>query len=67
MATLNELLSEELDRTRNLICAFRAIRFDLDGNAFEILPGAHRPADAYIAIRGRPIPPDTLRAIMRVE
>ena len=33
----------------------RAIRFDLDGNALEILPRAHRPAEAYIAIRGRPL------------
>jgi hypothetical protein len=45
----------------------RAIRFGLEGNALEILPGAHRPAQAYIAVRGRPIPPETLRAIMQVE
>ena len=45
----------------------RAIRFDLDGNALEILPRAHRPAEAYIEIRGRPLPLETLRAIMRVE
>ena len=42
----------------------RAIRFDLDGNALEILPRAHRPAEAYIVIRGRPLP---LRAVMPVE
>jgi hypothetical protein len=42
----------------------RAIRFGLDGNALEILPRAHRPADAYIALRRRPIPPETLQAII---
>lgn len=45
----------------------RAIRFDLHGNALEILPRAHRPTDAYITLRGRPIPPATLRAIMQVK
>jgi hypothetical protein len=45
----------------------RAIRFDLNGNVLEILPRAHRPLDAYIALRGRPIPPATLRAIIQVE
>jgi hypothetical protein len=45
----------------------RAIRFDLDGNAVEILPRTHRPADAYVAIRGRPVPPETLCAIMHIE
>jgi hypothetical protein len=41
----------------------RAIRFDLDGNALEILPRIHRPAEAYIAIRDRPLPLEPLRAI----
>lgn len=45
----------------------RAIRFDPDGNALEILSRAHRPADAYVAIRGRLMQRDTLRAIMRIE
>ena len=45
----------------------RAIRFDLDGNAVEIVTCAHRPADAYIAIRSRPVPPEALCAIMRIE
>ena len=45
----------------------RAIRFDLEGNALEILTRPRRPADAYIALRSRPITPATLRAIMPVE
>jgi hypothetical protein len=38
----------------------RAIRFDLDGNALEILPRAHRLAEPSIAIRDRPLPPEAL-------
>jgi hypothetical protein len=45
----------------------RAVRFDLDGKPLVILPRAPRPTDAYIALCGRPIPPATLRAIMRVK
>jgi hypothetical protein len=45
----------------------RAIRFDLDGNALEILPRAHRVAEAYIAIRDRPLPLETLRAAVPVK
>jgi hypothetical protein len=33
-----------------------AIRFDLHGNALEILPCAHRLAECHIAIRDRPLP-----------
>jgi len=43
----------------------RAVRFDLAGNALDILPRAHRPADVSVTIRGRLIPPETLHAIMR--
>jgi hypothetical protein len=42
----------------------RAIRFDLDGNALEILPRAHRLADLYIALRRRRVRPAKLQAIM---
>ena len=42
----------------------RAIRFDLDGNALEVLPRAHRPVEAYIAIRDRPLPLEILRGAM---
>ena len=45
----------------------RAIRFDLDGNALEILPRAHRLAEVYIAIRDLPLPMETLRAVMPVK
>jgi hypothetical protein len=45
----------------------RAIRFDLDGNALEILPRAHRLAEAHIAIRDRPLPLETLQAVMPVK
>jgi hypothetical protein len=45
----------------------RAIRFDLDGNALEILPRAHRPAETYIAVRSQPLPLETLRAVMPVK
>jgi hypothetical protein len=41
----------------------RAIRFDLDGNALEILPHAHRLADLYIVLHRRPLRPAMLRAI----
>jgi hypothetical protein len=34
-----------------------AIRFDLNGNALEILPSAHRLAECHIMIRDRPLPP----------
>ena len=40
----------------------RAIRFDLDGNALEILPRAHRLADSYIVLRRRRVRPAMLRA-----
>jgi hypothetical protein len=42
----------------------RAVRFDLDGKPLVIFPRAHRPADAYLALCGRPIRPATLQAIM---
>jgi hypothetical protein len=42
-----------------------AIRFDLDGNALEILPRAHRLADPCIALRRRRVRPTMLQAIMR--
>jgi hypothetical protein len=42
----------------------RAIRFDLDGNALEVLPRAHRPLEACVAIRDRPLPLETLRGIV---
>jgi hypothetical protein len=45
----------------------RAVRFDLNGDAFEVLPHAHRPAEPYIALRRRPVRPATLRVIMCVE
>jgi hypothetical protein len=45
----------------------RAVRFDLNGDALEILPRAHRPADPYIALRRRLVRPATLRVIMSAE
>jgi hypothetical protein len=45
----------------------RAIRFDLDGNALEILPRAHCLAEVNVAIRDRSLPPETLRAVMPVK
>ena len=42
----------------------RAIRFDLDGNALEILPRAHRLVDPCIALRRRRVRPAMLQAIM---
>lgn len=44
----------------------RAVRFDLDGSALEILPRAYRPNDVNIVLRGRPCPPETLQTIMLV-
>jgi hypothetical protein len=43
---------------------YRAVRFDLTGNPLKILPRAHCPGKASMAFRGRPIPRETLRAIM---
>jgi hypothetical protein len=45
----------------------RAVRFDLDGNALEILQRAYRIGEAYLVHRGRPIPRETLRAMVHVE
>ncbi len=45
----------------------RAVRFDLDGNALEILQRAYRIGEAYLLHRGRPIPQNILRAIMYAE
>lgn len=45
----------------------RAVRFDLEGNALEILQRAYRIGEAYLLHRGRPIPRETLRAIMHAE
>ena len=45
----------------------RAVRFDLNGDALEILPRAHRPVEPYIGLRRRPVRPAPLRVIMSVE
>ena len=45
----------------------RAVRFDLNGDALEILPRAHRPAEPYISLRRRLVRPATLRVIMSAE
>jgi hypothetical protein len=42
----------------------RAVWFDLDGNPVETFTHAHCPADTYIGLRARPVPPATLRAVM---
>jgi hypothetical protein len=45
----------------------RAVRFDLNGDALETLPRAHRLAEPYVALRRRPVRPATLRVIMAVK
>jgi hypothetical protein len=40
-----------------------AIRFDLDGNAVEVLPRAYEPGQLEVLIRGRSVPPGALAAI----
>lgn len=41
-----------------------AFRFDLHGNALEILPCAHRLAECHIAIRDRPLPHGPLASVI---
>jgi hypothetical protein len=41
-----------------------AIRFDLDGNAVELLSAAHRLGELTVAIRGKPVPPGAFAAIL---
>jgi hypothetical protein len=41
----------------------QAIRFDLDGNALEVLPAAYRPGELTLSIGGRPVPRDVLDTI----
>jgi len=41
----------------------RAVRFDMEGNALEILSQAYRPGEALLFIGRRPIPPGILPAI----
>jgi hypothetical protein len=41
-----------------------AVRFDLQGNAIEILSEVYRPSQLTVSIRGRPVPPDALDAIL---
>lgn len=45
----------------------RAVRFDLDGTALEIISHAYRPGDAHIEFRGQPISTAMLRAIIPIE
>ena len=45
----------------------RAVHFDLDGNPLQIVPRAQHAADAFLTIRDRPIPPETLRTIIAAE
>jgi hypothetical protein len=40
-----------------------AIRFDLYGEAVEVLPRAYEPGQLEVLIRGRPVPPGALAAI----
>jgi hypothetical protein len=40
-----------------------AVRFDLTGNALEVLPAAYRPGELTVSIGGRPVPRDALEAI----
>jgi hypothetical protein len=40
-----------------------AVRFDLDGNAVEVLTAAYRPGELTVAIRGRPVSKNALNAI----
>jgi hypothetical protein len=42
-----------------------AVRFDLLGNALEVLPEAYRTGQLIVSIRGRPVPPNSLNAIFR--
>jgi hypothetical protein len=39
----------------------RAVRFDLEGNALEILSNAYRPGEVSLSIRGRQVRPGFLR------
>jgi hypothetical protein len=40
-----------------------AVRFDLNGNAVEVLAAAYRPDQLTVSIRGRPVSPGELAAI----
>jgi hypothetical protein len=41
-----------------------AVRFDLQGEPLEILPRAYEPGTLTVSIRGKPVPPGALPAIL---
>ena len=45
----------------------QAVRFDLQGNAVEVLPAAYRLGQLTFAIRGKPVRPEALAAILGIE
>jgi hypothetical protein len=42
-----------------------AVRFDLDGNAVEVLPRAYEPGQLTFLLSGRPVSPEVLAALFR--
>jgi hypothetical protein len=44
-----------------------AVRFDLQGEPLEILPRAYEPGMLTVSIRGRPVPPGALAAILGIR
>jgi hypothetical protein len=44
-----------------------AVRFDLEGNALEVLPGAYRIGQTEFLLRGKPVPSEVLRKLFPLE
>ena len=50
----------------NYSCDF-TVRFDLEGNALEVLPGAYRIGQTEFLLRGKPVPADALLKLFPLE
>jgi hypothetical protein len=50
----------------NYSCDF-AVRFDLEGNALEVPPGAYRIGQTEFLLRGKPVPAEVLRKLFPLE